>query len=65
MMAGAMKISPEAIQMINDIKSLESANAAIARTGCFFTETQIANEKLSWKMKMALRRDFGMELGTY
>ncbi len=51
--------------IISEIKALTDRNAEITKAGGFFTQEQIDNEKKSWKMKMVLRFDHGMEIGTY
>jgi hypothetical protein len=51
--------------IIAEIKTLTARNAEITKAGGFFTQEQIENEKKAWKMKMTLRFDHGMELGTY
>lgn len=61
---GHMKTN-EIKNIINEINSLTSRNAQITKSGGFFTEEQIQNEKKSWALKMTLRFDYGMEIGTY
>ena len=51
--------------IIAEIKTLTARNAEITKAGGFFTQEQIDNEKKAWKMKMTLRFDHGMEIGTY
>jgi hypothetical protein len=58
-------MNTEVQNIISEINRLTSINAEITKGGGFFTEEQIANEKASWKLKMTLRFDHGMEIGTY
>ena len=58
-------MNTEVQNIITEINRLTSINAEITKSGGFFTEEQIANEKASWKLKMSLRFDHGMEIGTY
>lgn len=51
--------------IIAEIKALTARNAEITKAGGFFTQEQIDNEKKAWKLKMTLRFDHGMEIGTY
>ena len=58
-------MNAEVKNIIAEIKKLTSVNAAITKSGKFFTQEQIDNEKKSWALKMKLRFDHGMEIGTY
>ena len=58
-------MSSEVKNIISEINSLTAANAAITKAGKFFTEEQVANEKKSWALKMNLRFNHGMEIGSY
>ena len=51
--------------IIAQIKSLTDRNAQITKGGQFFTPEQVENEKQAWKLKMDLRFNHGMEIGTY
>ncbi len=50
---------------VSEISKLTAANKVITEAGGFFTPEQVANEKISWKLKMKLRFEAGMEIGTY
>jgi len=58
-------MNAEVEMLIAEVKKLTARNAEISNAGGFFTAEQIANEKIAWKMKMKLRFDYGMEIGTY
>ena len=58
-------LSNEIKNIIAEIKSLTAANAAITKSGKFFTAEQFANEKKAWALKMNLRFNHGMEIGSY
>ena len=60
-----MKTNNEIKNIIAEINSLTAANAAITKSGKFFTAEQVANEKKSWALKMNLRFNHGMEIGSY
>jgi hypothetical protein len=52
-------------EMILTIKKLTARNLEISKAGGFFTDEQIENEREAYKLKMVLRFDYGMEIGTY
>ena len=58
-------MSGEVKDIISEINSLTAANAAITKAGKFFTKEQVANEKKSWALKMNLRFNHAMEIGSY
>lgn len=51
--------------IIDEINKLTAANLEITKSGTFFTAEQIENEKKAWVLKMKLRFDHGMEIGSY
>jgi hypothetical protein len=58
-------MTTEIKNIIAEIKTLTACNAEITKAGGFFTQEQIDNEKKAWKLKMNLRFNHGMEIGTY
>ena len=61
----ANNMNNEIKNIIAEINSLTATNAAITKAGGFFTAEQVANEKKSWALKMNLRFNHRMEIGTY
>lgn len=64
-MNATQTVTVEAQAIINEIKRITAINEAITKAGGFFTVEQIENERKTWKMKMNLRFDYGIEIGTY
>lgn len=60
-----MKTKNEVKALIAEINRLTAINVAIVKAGGIFTAEQVANEKKSWALRMRLRSDHGMEIGTY
>jgi len=58
-------MNPVIKSIIAQIQRLEAANAAITHAGGFFTAQQIANAQIAWTLKMQLRFDHGLEIGSY
>lgn len=58
-------MTTEIQNIVAEIKLLAARNAEITKAGGFFTQEQIENEQKAWKLKMTLRFDHGMEIGSY
>jgi 23S rRNA pseudoU1915 N3-methylase RlmH len=58
-------LTNEIKDIIAEINRLTEANAEITKSGKFFTSEQFANEKKAWALKMNLRFNHGMEIGSY